>query len=81
MERELPKLVILDVDLPDGNGFELVDEWHRDGLSAPPILLVSGRECGACQARAAQSQVPFLHKPFTLLALLETIQTLLGTAE
>jgi DNA-binding response OmpR family regulator len=81
MEMKSPRCVILDVEPPDGSGFELVDEWRRDGLSAPPMLLVSGRERGECQARAAQSQVPFLHRPYTLVELLETVQTLLGTAE
>lgn len=76
MKTGAPMPVVLDVDLPDGNGFELADEWRRDRPDAGPILFISGRDAGECEARAAQLDAKFLHKPFTLPALVTVVQTL-----
>jgi two-component system OmpR family response regulator len=63
---ETPAFVVLDIDLPDGNGFDMAEAWHNDGHSTLPILFISGREPDKCQTRAAQLKSAFLAKPFHL---------------
>ena len=39
LEQSLPDLVILDVQLPDGNGFEYCEELRANGFDRPIIML------------------------------------------
>ncbi|HKP89505.1 MAG TPA: response regulator [Thermoleophilaceae bacterium] len=39
-----PSLVLLDVQLPDGNGFDLADRLLADGRDAPAVVLTSTRD-------------------------------------
>jgi DNA-binding NarL/FixJ family response regulator len=43
VERLRPELVLLDVQLPDGQGFDVAREIRRRGLN-PQVILVSSRE-------------------------------------
>jgi len=47
-----PHLVVLDIGLPDGDGFNLVD-WlrHREGLSRLPLVVYSGRDLSPAERR------------------------------
>lgn len=48
LERIRPELVALDVDLPDGNGLDLLREIADGGFDpAPKVLLISDRTDGA----------------------------------
>lgn len=77
LQNGIYTLAVLDVDLPDGNGFDLAKEWRRDGHGSLPILFVSGREHSACQKKATQLNARFLPKPFGPLALLAAVNLLL----
>ena len=72
-----PTVVVLDVDLPDGNGFEMAKSWRSDGHGLLPILFISGGETSSCQTRAAQLNASFLSKPFGPETLLAAVDSLL----
>lgn len=70
-------LVVLDLQLPDGDGLDLLREWRADGKSAPVLCLT---------ARAQESDVvmglglgadDYLRKPFGLAELLARVHALL----
>jgi DNA-binding response OmpR family regulator len=47
-----PHLIVLDIGLPDGNGFNLAD-WLRqhESLARTPLVVYSGRELSAADRR------------------------------
>ena len=75
-EKEKPSLIILDIIMPEMNGFEVcrsIRQW-----SAVPIIMLSAREgendkdqCEACGAN------DYLTKPFVLRELLERVKIML----
>lgn len=74
-ERGL-QLAILDVQLPDGCGFELCEEIDTDGAYAglPVVVLSSLTEAGAIRKTRASGGRYFLCKPYdpnVLLAIIE----------
>lgn len=76
VQQTRPSLVILDVDLPDGNGFALAKEWRQNGQSLLPILFITGHEHTERQVEAAQLNATLLPKPFGPLTLLSAIESL-----
>lgn len=80
LQRETYDLVILDINLPDGNGLDLLKEIKRD-YSCPVILLtandmemdvVTGLEMGADD---------YITKPFSLAIFRARVNTQLRNAE
>lgn len=64
-------LLVTDLDMPKLNGIQLAAEI-RELFPGVRVILMSGSP-GGCAKEAA-----FLKKPFTTLALLETVTALLG---
>jgi PAS domain S-box-containing protein len=57
-QRVLPDLIILDLMMPDVNGFDVVDALHRDPSTARiPILVVTAKQVTA-EDRAALNATP-----------------------
>jgi len=77
MLKETPTVVVLDVDLPDGNGFEMANVWRRNGQPSLPIVFISGGEQTERQEKASQLNAAFLPKPFTPETLLAAVNSLL----
>jgi PAS domain S-box-containing protein len=45
VEHSLPELVILDLILPDGSGFELLAEWRANALTAElPVFILTSKD-------------------------------------
>ena len=74
-ERQLPDLIILDINLPDGSGYDYL-KWVRERSSLPVLILtandmemdeVTGRTLGADD---------YMTKPFRLAVLRARIQVL-----
>jgi sigma-B regulation protein RsbU (phosphoserine phosphatase) len=62
-------LITLDVDLPDGNGFEICSRLKQNArLCDTPIVFVSGRPCEQDVRRRLESgAVDYITKPFDAL--------------
>lgn len=76
VEVTKPALVVLDVDLPDGNGFDLARRWRQDGFSSLPILFISADSHAERQAEAAHLNARLLPKPFGPLVFLSAVESL-----
>ncbi len=76
-----PSLVILDVGLPDLNGYQVCQELRK--LYNPwflPILMLTGRDKPVDQLRGfAHGADAYLTKPYSSPELLKTIEFLLGS--
>jgi DNA-binding response OmpR family regulator len=81
LQSELPTFVVLDINLPDGNGFELAETWRKDGHGALPILFMSGSNPIECQAKVASLKSGFLLKPFNSLDLISAIHSAIQIIE
>ena len=69
--------IILDIGLPDGNGFELLRQW-RDGGFNEPVLILSARDTVHDRIKGLDLGADdYLPKPFSLEELLARIRSLL----
>lgn len=70
--------MILDVNLPGDNGFEVVAKLRRQGAATPAIFM-SGRADAAMRVRAQQANaVAFFDKPVPPAELLATLARATG---
>jgi len=78
LQTSLPDLVLLDVMMPEVNGYELTRTIRRDlQLSSIPIILISAH-IEACRIKGlAVGATDFVRKPIDFEALLAKIQSLL----
>lgn len=61
--REAPHLILLDVMLPDGDGFSLFDRLHRE--TAVPVIFLSARDEDASRLRGlGLGADDYITKPF-----------------
>jgi signal transduction histidine kinase/CheY-like chemotaxis protein len=75
-----PSLVLLDLDLPDGDGAEVLAALRRDPATRLlPVLIVSSDATDDARQRLAESgATDFLTKPFDLRRLLEAVRSALA---
>lgn len=84
-EKEHPDLMLVDVQLPRQNGFEVVREIkNRPHGKAVPILLMSAvyndRDQSSRTVQLGTLADGYLSKPFDLVHLLSQVRQLLGEA-
>jgi CheY-like chemotaxis protein len=84
-ERDSPDLMLIDVQLPRKNGFELCREIksHPQGKALPILLMsavYSDRDQSSRPNQVGALADGYLAKPFDLVALLATVRQLLGEA-
>jgi len=76
LERELPNLLLLDWNLPDGDGLELC-RWLKS-ISDVPVLMVTARDLEMDQVICLEEGVDdYVAKPFSLAVLKARIRALL----
>jgi len=75
-----PDLIILDLGLPGGDGFIVMDRFKKNPhLAVIPIIVISGRAGLANQQRAMKAGVKaFLQKPVDNDELLAVVRQTLG---
>jgi excisionase family DNA binding protein len=78
LEEQSPDLVLLDVMMPEMDGWEMLRQLHeRHGVGAIPVIVFSGKveeDAGAVASRGAQA---FIGKPFSPQTLIERTKALL----
>jgi DNA-binding response OmpR family regulator len=79
-QREHPDLVILDLGLPAGDGFVVLDRLNKaPSLCTIPVIVLSARDPEANRPRALQAGArAYFHKPADMPDLLEAIRTQLN---
>ncbi len=82
IRRERPDLVVLDVMMPGKTGLEVLSIVRNDPeVAETPVVMLTARAHATDRDAAATAGADrFLAKPFSPLALLETVETLLGRA-
>ena len=81
--KERPDLIILDLGLPAGDGFVVLDRLQKDDkLCGIPVVVLTARDPQNCEQRALQAgAAAFFQKPADNTELLELIRaSLLQTA-
>jgi DNA-binding response OmpR family regulator len=79
IDTELPDLIILDVNLPDGSGFDLLPRLRGEG--APPVMLLTVRTSEEDQVHGLDLGADdYLTKPFSPRTLLARVRALLRRA-
>jgi two-component system KDP operon response regulator KdpE len=74
LQAHTPDLVLLDIDLPDGSGWEVVRVLREDGHSEVPVIVLSALRPNA-RLVAETGCVGMLEKPFPMDSLLRLIGT------
>ena len=79
--REKPDVILLDIGLPAGNGFVVMDRLHRlVDVAHVPIIIVSARDAASYAEEAINDGAyAFLQKPVDNQELLDTIESALAT--
>jgi DNA-binding response OmpR family regulator len=77
--KEQPNLIILDLGLPAGDGFVVLDRLqHDDKLSSIPVIVLTARDPQSSEQRALQAgAAAFFQKPADNAELLEVIRATL----
>jgi DNA-binding response OmpR family regulator len=79
-QKERPALIILDLGLPAGDGFIVLDRLKNiDALSGVPVIVLSARDTYSSEDRALKAgATAFLQKPADNDELLNLIRASLG---
>ena len=81
--ERLPDLVILDIDLPKMNGYEIARYLRNKSQWNQVVIVILTRHDGVIdrlKARLAGSQA-YLTKPFTTQMIVDVVNTCLGLSE
>jgi len=80
--KEQPDLIILDLGLPAGDGFVVLDRLQKDDkLSAIPVIVLTARDPQSSEQRALRvGAVAFFQKPADNTELLDVIRATLPRA-
>src|ERR1700686_36184 len=81
-QRERPALIILDLGLPVGNGFVVLDRLQNsDALAGVPVIVLSARDPQSNEERALKAgAAAFFQKPADNDELMNVIRVTLGRA-
>jgi two-component system OmpR family response regulator len=80
VKSEPPDLIVLDVNMPEMDGFEVCRRIRRDGLQTPVIFLTARDDIDDLRTGFRQGGDDYLTKPFSLEELGLRIEALLRRA-
>jgi DNA-binding response OmpR family regulator len=73
-----PDLILLDLQLPDMNGEEIIHRLSQTGRAALPVIVLTARRQQAAEAVALEIDAAGMFlKPFEIQPLLDRIETVL----
>ena len=80
IRKARPDLILLDLGLPGGDGFVILDRLREfDALATIPVVVISARVQAETQERVELSGVAaFIEKPFDFGELLQTVESILA---
>jgi two-component system response regulator RegX3 len=70
------QVILLDIRLPDGTGFDVLERIEREKLPIKAIVLTAAGGEGERERARALGAVDFVEKPFRIGELIEQIQAL-----
>jgi DNA-binding response OmpR family regulator len=71
---------VLDLRLPDGHGFSVLDAFRRDGSNIPVLLLTAFDQITDQMAGVARGADDYIVKPFSLFELSRRVAALTSRA-
>ena len=77
--QKKPDIIVLDVMLPDGSGFDLATQIRKTDLQTPILFLTSRSRPEDVVTGFELGGNDYLKKPFSIAELIVRIQALLGT--
>jgi len=77
LEKVVPDLILLDIEMPEMNGFEALEKLKaKEQFSEIPIMFLTGRTDADVEARGFEmGAIDFVTKPFSAPVLLNRIKT------
>lgn len=80
LKEEKPDLLLLDIDMPKLNGFQILEALAGDpGLAPPGVIVVSAHQKADDELRAYKlGAKKFIVKPFNCVHLVDEVQKTLG---
>lgn len=79
-KRHMPHLIILDVRLPDGSGFDFCRQMRKNGLNQPIIMLTAHQEEADKVLGLEMGADDYITKPFSLRELVSRVRAQLRRA-
>ncbi|HEY0606772.1 MAG TPA: response regulator [Herpetosiphonaceae bacterium] len=74
-----PDLILLDLQLPDMNGEEVIHRLSHNSLAAPPVIVLTARRQQAAEEVALEIDAAGMFlKPFEIQSLLDQIELVLA---
>ncbi len=67
-------IVISDINLPDGNGLELLKKWHRDEPTIPIIMITAHGAVESAITALRHDAFDYLQKPFDMKDLVAAVK-------
>jgi len=80
-DEGLPDITFIDIDLPDGNGFELLDYIRARDLEAYVIMLTGSKMQEDVITSQQKGANGYILKPFTKSKIEQTVEKYLGVRE
>ena len=79
-EKQLPDLILLDIMMPEMDGYEVCEKLKSNTQTAGiPVVFLTGSQDGSSQEKAFDlGAVDFITKPINSSALLSCVKNILG---
>ncbi|MDE0838459.1 MAG: response regulator [Kiritimatiellae bacterium] len=75
LKTEDCRCMLLDINMPRINGIELLLLMQSEGLDVPTILMADHGDFDDAELKQFESVCKFMPKPFSMVELMEAIQT------